>query len=706
MKPIMRVENDLKPHNVETIKKVLEFYETSNRCCAIQATGTGKTYLILRLLEIFNDEKKKAIILAPNNLIITQTKKKMKQFGLKNAEFFTYSKLSKMSEEKINALEYDLIVADELHRTGAKEWGKSFEILTESHSNSKIFGVTATPLRCVDGRDMADEYFDNNRACDISLAEALVREIIPVMPVYVSALYTFEEEYNILLDEIDSARNTNEEKQELMKELKAAKQQLEKANGVSEIIKKHITNYNGKYIVFCKDKKHLYAMKDTVIQWFRDAGYNGNVHDYPFYSMSKDVKMNLKQFEENKGDGLKLLFVIDKMNEGLHLDDIQGCILLRTTTSNIVYYQQIGRAIDAGSDQKRVILDLVSNFNSLKSFNLKEELKEMINRRRNGCFLECNSDFDIEHFFVNDYVQACIDVFNKIDSQLKNNFDLYLDKYKKYIDENGHSYVPTYYEDTELTSFLSKQRKYKTSKELSKEKISILNTLGFEWNWCKNDFLYCVEMVKKYITEGKTINSISNTEEYCGFKIGSFINKQISLYKKSLSDESYIYPLYKSKILTDIGVELERVKRKMSKEDTLNLLIRYKETLPRGFMYTIDNPYFEGINMTNKITIIRQRIKNKEYSDDYIMQLNKIGIGIINNRKEVIFNQKILLLSEYIDNGNKINYASTYKNVKLGSWLSSLRFQRIHNNLPDEYYKKLLKINIDLDKPIKDQFAS
>ena len=51
-----RVENDLKPHNVETIKNILEIYKTSNKCCAIQATGTGKTFLILRLLEIYNDE--------------------------------------------------------------------------------------------------------------------------------------------------------------------------------------------------------------------------------------------------------------------------------------------------------------------------------------------------------------------------------------------------------------------------------------------------------------------------------------------------------------------------------------------------------------------------------------------------------------------------------------------------------------------------
>lgn len=415
----MRVENDLKPHNVETIKRILEFYKTLNKCCAIQATGTGKTFLILRLLEIYNDMDKYAVVFAPNREIISQTKKRMKKFGLNNAVFYTYQKLARMTDEEIGNINAALIICDELHRTGAKTWGSKFEVFVNSHPDSKVFGVTATPLRCADGRDMSEEYFDGNKACDISLAEALVRKIIPVMPVYVSALYTFEEEYDKIIEKIEDGRNNDKEKSELMKELKAAKQQLEKSNGIPEIIRKHITNYNGKYIVFCKDKKHLYAMKDVVIQWFRDAGYNGKIFDYPYYSNNNEVKRNLTNFENNEEEGLKLLFVIDKLNEGLHLDVVHGCILLRTTTSNIIYYQQIGRAIDAGCDQKRVLLDLVSNFNSLKTFNLKNELNNKIVERQSGKFPECSKDFDIEEFHVDDYIQECVNIFDSIDKKIQ-----------------------------------------------------------------------------------------------------------------------------------------------------------------------------------------------------------------------------------------------------------------------------------------------
>lgn len=159
-------------------------------------------------------------------------------------------------------------------------------------------------------------------------------------------------------------------------------------------------------------------MKDTVVQWFKEAGYDGKVFEYPYYSRNKEVKENFGKFENNTEDGLKLLFVVDKLNEGLHLDDIQGCILLRTTTSNVIYYQQIGRAIDAGSKQKRVILDLVSNFNNLKSFNLKDELQKKIIERQKGKFIECDSKFNVNEFHVDDYVQPCVDVFDGINSRI------------------------------------------------------------------------------------------------------------------------------------------------------------------------------------------------------------------------------------------------------------------------------------------------
>ncbi len=555
----MRVETDLKLHNQETIKKILEFYKTERKCCAIQATGTGKTFLILRLLEIFNDEGKLAVIFAPNREIIKQTKKRMKKFGLSNANFYTYQKLAIMNEEELSLIKADLIVCDELHRTGAKTWGQKFELLVDSHPDSKIFGVTATPLRCADGRDMAEEYFDGNKACDISLAEALVREIIPVMPLYVSALYTFEEEYQKMSDKIDKANNSNEEKVELQKELLAAKQQLEKANGVPEIIKKYITNYNGKYLVFCKDKKHLYAMKDVVIGWFREAGYDGKIFEYPYYSNSSSVRKNLKNFEDNKEEGLKLLFIIDKLNEGLHLDEVHGCILLRTTVSNIIYYQQIGRAIDAGSNEQRVILDLVSNFNSLKSFNLKKDLEEKVRERQSGNFSDCSEEFELDKFDVIDCVQECVNVFNEIDDILCGGWDIRMKALQQYYDREGHSHVPQNHiermnnREIKLGVFVAGIRQ--NSYTMTKERIDQLTSVQFiynadEYKW--DIFLEGLTEYKKQYGDCNVPCQYVITRDNQQIKLGQMCSSLRSREKKGVVDKALICKLNEIGFIWDV----------------------------------------------------------------------------------------------------------------------------------------------------------
>ena len=674
MNMIKRVEYDLKPHNVETIKRILGFYEQSNKCCAIQATGTGKTFLILRLLEIFNDDDKKAVVFAPNREIIRQTKRRMKKFGLDNAVFYTYQKLAKITDDEIKSINADLIVCDELHRTGAKTWGSKFEVLVETHPQSKVFGVTATPLRCADGRDMAEEYFDNNKACDISLAEALVREIIPVMPLYVSGLFTFEEEYENMREKIKKSNNSNEEKAELQEVLLAAKQQMEKAKGVPQIIKKYITNYNGKYIVFCKDKAHLYAMKDVVIGWFREAGYTGEIFEYPYYSNSGVVKKNLENFEAKKQDGLKLLFVIDKLNEGLHLDEIHGCILLRTTTSNIIYYQQIGRAIDAGSNEHRVILDLVSNFNSLKSFNFKKELENKVIERREGKFGECSEEFEIDKFDVVDLVQECIDVFNEVDDKINikknepwtnNEIKILKDKYPL----NGAN-IPE----------LLHRGKSNIHRQAQRQGISFI---GWDWGELEDNFL--VQNYYKITTEeiastlNKTYVQVKNRAKKLGLKRKTrrFTEEEIRYIRENVAIKGVKDCMEKLKT-SDVSIYrvIERYDIDMPKQ--------FKEWSPEEDKILRDNypsmgknvaslfPYLTVAQVTNRIA--KLKLKSNSY--------------------EEAFYDRCRLIENIQKEGIVIRYNTMYEGVNLGRWAKHMKSRYNKGILPEYQVNRLKEICI------------
>ena len=90
------------------------------------------------------------------------------------------------------------------------------------------------------------------------------------------------------------------------------------------------------------------------------TGYGGAVKEMVFlsgqnpniYTANYNDPENSKAFCDFKADmsrHLKLLYCIDMLNEGVHVDDIDGVILLRSTVSPIIYMQQIGRCLSAGN---------------------------------------------------------------------------------------------------------------------------------------------------------------------------------------------------------------------------------------------------------------------------------------------------------------------------------------------------------------------
>ena len=68
------------------------------------------------------------------------------------------SKLIKISDEDISAMEYGVIALDEYHHDTSKVWGNKVRKLIDTHTESIIFGTSATPIRS-DGVNTIDELF-------------------------------------------------------------------------------------------------------------------------------------------------------------------------------------------------------------------------------------------------------------------------------------------------------------------------------------------------------------------------------------------------------------------------------------------------------------------------------------------------------------------------------------------------------------------
>lgn len=623
---------DLKPHNKENYQKIKQMFQSGKKICAIsQATGTGKTYLIAKLCEDYADMKK--IIIAPNNYILDQTKEKFTEYGITKTDFMTYQKLIKMEDKEISDMELDLIVLDEFHHTTSKVWGEKVEQLLSSHTGALIFGTSATPVR-TDGTNTIDAVFNGNCVYDLPLSKAIVEKIVP-MPKYIASLYTLDEELEKLRDKVKNSYNTPEEKKELNQKIDAMRSQIEKSYGVPIILNRHIPDKQGKYIVFCKNRSHLKQIKDTVIEWFQTAGFK-NIRSYCLYSDYEENAKDYKAFVEDTSNNLKLLFSVNMLNEGLHLDGISGVLLLRPTRSNIIFNQQVGRCIDAANTKMPVILDLVNNFNSVGyAYNLKREIIDEAKRKKDeGTVFNTNWIEDIDTFFITEYIENPVRLFENVACGLKDGFERGLEHLEAYIAENGDALVPMEYvcaDGFALGNWTGARRNEYKNKVLSIHKTKDLEKLEFCWN--AQDFKF-KEQIKQVIhfTENRKKLPISHSKDDHERKLERFLRSQ-RVEKKKRGGE---YPQWRIELLEAIeGFTWETNRFKVFHK----ALIEYKKKY--GHLNIKTGEKFGEYKIGDMLGYWKKKYKKKQVSKEKMKILTKLGLSLENKNK--------LLLRERLD---------------------------------------------------------
>ena len=275
----------LREYQQRAVNNANKKFEERQFASIILPTGAGKSFVAMtELLEHKND---RMLYLAPSNEILDQIRKYIIEniHGTKgtlnktpdqiikevfpNLELATYQSLLHKKGDILKESKYDFMVLDELHRTGAEKWQKKLELLLESQEEqTKILGITATPERDADGRNMADELalkigkkyneayteeevkVGKHIAMNMDLIEA-IRLGIVVNPKIVSC------EYNIihggtlekLLQRINEIEDETK-KTELMQKYENLRGKLSNAQGIPELLAQNIQKKNGRYIVF------------------------------------------------------------------------------------------------------------------------------------------------------------------------------------------------------------------------------------------------------------------------------------------------------------------------------------------------------------------------------------------------------------------------------------------------------------------------
>jgi len=139
-------------YQVEIYEAIKQATAQRNRAAIIMPPGTGKTVEALKLIE--DNPDKSVTYLSPSPKINAYIRKQIRNIYGKEADkilsritFKTYNGL--MREYKTHPVDIrengtDIIIEDEAHRAGAKEWGKAVEYLEQVNPNATRLAMTAT----------------------------------------------------------------------------------------------------------------------------------------------------------------------------------------------------------------------------------------------------------------------------------------------------------------------------------------------------------------------------------------------------------------------------------------------------------------------------------------------------------------------------------------------------------------------------------
>ena len=486
-------------HNEQAYEKTKKMFEDKNRCAIIHPTGTGKSYIALKWL--LDNKDKKAVYVTSHLAIKDQLERTIIENGLSieedfpNLEIITYSALLHNNDMKT-----DLIVLDEFHRAGAPKWGEAVKKFLNNNQQSKVLGLTATPVRYLNrNRDMSDEIFEGNVASHITLPKAIAEGILPP-PTYINAIYSFNEDIKKLEEKISKVEDENRKK-ELEKELKLAKRTIENAENIEEIFKKYMTKENGKYLVFCRDINHLEEMKDEANNWFKEI--NENIETHYMHSLEDEDhnKYTLDRFHYIKNDNLKLLYSVGMLNEGVHVNDIDGVIMLRPTSSPILYQQQLGRALTTGKNHEPLVFDVVNNIECLKDIELLRDTVIKIMEKTNKPKKEIERMQ--ETFKIIDDYKNISTLIKELNINATYGWEEKYELLKKYVESHNGEFPPV--NKTNIGQWLDRQKQMLKKGKLSEERKQKLDALG-DWSksrieveedsWNKN-----YELLKKYLEE-------------------------------------------------------------------------------------------------------------------------------------------------------------------------------------------------------------
>ena len=366
----MTMRKQVKEVQRKTILDVTNKLLKNKKCLLIRPTGFGKTKMSVDIAKKF----KKAVFLYPFNNIGNT----IRSYNMGKLKFqaMTYNAIrnkynSSFDEFKEEFSEYDnsdsIFIFDEAHFLGAPTTSVVVSSLMKKVCPNAVFlGITATPNR-TDKVEIKWHFFDGITAYEYNIKEAL-NDNIYIKPYYVYTTLDGEQLETQILKDIDNLNVSDSKKNQLKRKVSKLNLKNKNISNLSDIISNNIQHFESednyyKFILFFSSFDEIHRKRNYITKAFKKVFPNCTINEIIISSENQKYRLNLNMVHglSRKENTIDLIFNVNMLTFGSHLDDITGIMMFRNTSSDIIYTQQIGRCLSVVSDQQTIVFDFVEN---------------------------------------------------------------------------------------------------------------------------------------------------------------------------------------------------------------------------------------------------------------------------------------------------------------------------------------------------------
>lgn len=323
------------------------------RAIIISATGTGKT--MLSALDVRSVNPRRLLFVVHREQVLDRTIQEYRRVlegdssdfgkltgGTKDADarylFATVQTLSRPGTlENFPRDEFDYVIVDEAHRTGAVTHRK----VIEHFQPNFLLGMTATPER-MDGFNVF-ELFDYNVPYEIRLNRALEEDML--------APFHYYGVTDVVLDDGETLNDSTS-----LRHLVSPERVDHLVCAVETYA---LASVSPRGLMFCSRKEEAVALSVALNQ--------RSLFGKPLRTLALTGDDSPEARERAVGrlerGELDYLLTVDIFNEGVDIPSLNQVIMLRQTESAVVFVQQLGRGLrKAEGKECVVVIDFIGNY--------------------------------------------------------------------------------------------------------------------------------------------------------------------------------------------------------------------------------------------------------------------------------------------------------------------------------------------------------